>query len=123
MNTILAIIALFTQGIANKYDVPRKVVVTSYSTGKYTANGERYYPNGISVAVPRLKGSRLPRHPFGSYVTLSRNGNFVRARVNDICPLDRYDLSVGGMTKLLGKYEDTKINAILVKVELPKKKG
>jgi rare lipoprotein A len=63
-----------------------------YKTGKRTANGERYAPNGFTAAHRKL--------PFGTKlkVTNLRNGKTVVVRVNDRGPFIKrrvLDLSYG----------------------------
>jgi rare lipoprotein A len=63
-----------------------------YKMGRYTANGERFKPMGLTAAHRRL--------PFGTKlkVTNLRNGKFVVVRVNDRGPFIRgriLDLSLG----------------------------
>ena len=69
-----------------------------YKMGKRTANGERYYPYGLSCAHRRL--------PFGTLlkVTNLRNKRFVIVRVNDRGPFVKgrvLDLSLGA-ARVLG---------------------
>jgi rare lipoprotein A len=76
-------------------------VASFYKTGAVTANGERYNPNGLTAAHPKL--------PFGTMlkVTNLRNGKSVVVRVNDRGPFVKrriLDLSYGaakqiGLTK------------------------
>jgi rare lipoprotein A len=72
-----------------------------YKSGKVTANGERFKPNGYTAAHRKLKfGTKLR-------VTNLRNGKSVVVRVNDRGPFIRsrvIDLSLGaaraiGLTK------------------------
>jgi len=72
-----------------------------YRHGRITANGERYDPNGLTVAHKRL--------PFNTMVrfTNPENGRSVIARVNDRGPYIRgrdFDLSMRS-AQLLGFYE------------------
>lgn len=72
-----------------------------YKSGKKTANGERFNPNGLTAAHRTL--------PFGTRVRVTnlRNGKSVVVRINDRGPFIRgrvIDLSLGaanfvGMTK------------------------
>ena len=112
-------VLLFAQGNMKTEKMHQAITVTTYKMGRITANGERYDPSKITVAVPRIPHTRFPRHPYGSYVTISRGGNYVRARVTDLCGMNRYDLSTAAMTKLLGRYKETKVKALLIKVETP----
>lgn len=67
-------------------------IASTYSTGKVTANGERYRPNGISAAHKSL--------PFGTRVAVRnrRTGRTILVRVNDRGPFVAgriIDLSTG----------------------------
>ncbi len=68
-----------------------------YSMGKRTANGERYRPNGLSVAHRYLRfGTRIK-------VTNMRNGRSLTLRVNARGPFIRrriVDVSKGAARKL-----------------------
>ncbi len=69
-----------------------------YKSGKHTANGERYNPNGLTAAHRNL--------PFGTRlrVTNLRNGKSVIVRVNDRGPFIKrrvLDLSFGA-AKVIG---------------------
>ena len=54
------------------------VLASWYQHGKITANGERFDPNGFTVAHRTL--------PFGTFVILTRNNVSAVARVNDRGP-------------------------------------
>lgn len=67
-------------------------IASTYSTGRLTANGERYHPGGISAAHKRL--------PFGTRVLVRnrRTGRSIVVRINDRGPFVRgriIDLSSG----------------------------
>lgn len=72
------------------------VLASFYNSGRVTASGARFHPNGVSVAHRTL--------PFGTSVTFTnpRNGRTVTAAVNDRGPWGRaaalgvkFDLSQG----------------------------
>lgn len=70
---------------------------TWYSSGRYTANGERFDPNKLSVAHRTL--------PFGTILKLTNpeNGNSIKAVVNDRGPFTKgkdIDVSRGGAEAL-----------------------
>lgn len=70
----------------------REVAASWYNTGRITANGERFNPNGISAAHKTL--------PFGTMVTITnpKNGRSVTVRINDRGPFVKgvtIDLSRG----------------------------
>jgi rare lipoprotein A len=74
-------------------------IASNYSTGKLTANGERYKPLGISAAHKRL--------PFGTRVAVTnrRTGRSIVVRINDRGPFVRgriIDLSKGAARALGG---------------------
>lgn len=80
---------------------PRYITASWYRHGKITANGERFDPNGLTVAHKRL--------PFNTMIrfTNPENGLSIIARVNDRGPYIRgrdFDLSVRS-AQLLGFYE------------------
>jgi rare lipoprotein A len=58
----------------------REIVVSYYDSGRRTASGERFNPDGISAAHRTL--------PFGSSVTITNpeNGRAVTVRINDRGP-------------------------------------
>lgn len=67
-------------------------VASYYKSGKQTANGERFNPNGLTAAHRTL--------PFGTKVKVTnlRNGKSVVVRINDRGPFIRgrvIDLSLG----------------------------
>lgn len=110
-----------TISVKHHEGVWKKVNITTYSKsyeGTLNANGERYYGNIMTVAVPlskkRVHGFRKPVIPFGTYITLRYKNRFVKVRVTDTCPAGTYDLSTIAMKKLLGKYEDTKLHGELL---------
>ena len=85
----------FDSGVAAKSIVG---LASYYKSGKQTANGERFNPNGLTAAHRNL--------PFGTklLVTNLRNGKSVVVRVNDRGPFIRgrvIDLSLGA-AKLVG---------------------
>lgn len=71
-------------------------LTTFYWQGRRTANGERFYPNGLTAAHLRL--------PFGTrvHVTNPHNGRSVTVRINDRGPATHatYDLSRGAARAL-----------------------
>lgn len=74
-------------------------IASNYSTGKVTANGERYNPRGISAAHKRL--------PFGTRVAVinRRTGRSIVVRINDRGPFVKgriIDLSKGAARALGG---------------------
>ena len=74
-------------------------IASSYSTGKVTANGERYSPRGISAAHKKL--------PFGTRVAVinRRTGRSIVVRINDRGPFVKgriIDLSKGAARALGG---------------------
>ena len=74
-------------------------IASNYSTGKVTANGERYNPRGISAAHKRL--------PFGTRVAVinRRTGRSIVVRINDRGPFVKgriLDLSKGAAKALGG---------------------
>jgi rare lipoprotein A len=74
-------------------------IASNYSSGKVTANGERYNPRGISAAHKRL--------PFGTRVAVvdRRTGRSIVVRINDRGPfvIGRIiDLSKGAARALGG---------------------
>ena len=80
---------------------PRYITASWYRHGKITANGERFDPNGLTVAHKRL--------PFNTMIrfTNPENGLSIIARVNDRGPYIRgrhFDLSARS-AQLLGFYE------------------
>jgi rare lipoprotein A (peptidoglycan hydrolase) len=80
---------------------PRYVTASWYRHGRITANGERFDPNGLTVAHKRL--------PFNTMIrfTNPENGSSIIVRVNDRGPYIRgrdFDLSVRS-AQLLGFYE------------------
>jgi rare lipoprotein A len=75
-----------------------KGLASYYKTGKRTANGERYDPQGFTAAHRKL--------PFGTKVKVTnlRNGKSVIVRINDRGPFIRkrlMDLSYGA-AKVIG---------------------
>jgi rare lipoprotein A len=88
----------FDSGVAAKSTTG---IASYYKSGKQTANGERFNPNGLTAAHRTL--------PFGTKVRVTnlRNGKSVVVRINDRGPFIRgrvIDLSLGaaifvGMTK------------------------
>ena len=85
----------FDSGIAAKSTTG---LASYYKSGKQTANGERFNPNGLTAAHRTL--------PFGTKlrVTNLRNGKSVVVRINDRGPFIRgrvIDLSLGA-AKLVG---------------------
>ena len=88
----------FDSGVAAKSTTG---MASYYKSGKQTANGERFNPNGLTAAHRTL--------PFGTKVRVTnlRNGKSVVVRINDRGPFIRgrvIDLSLGaasfvGMTK------------------------
>ena len=86
-----------------EYVVIRRYMAVSswYRHGKVTANGERYDPNGLTVAHRRLPFNTLVRF------TNPNNGRVIIARVNDRGPYihgREFDLSMGS-AQLLGFIE------------------
>lgn len=80
---------------------PRYITASWYRHGRVTANGERFDPNGLTVAHKRL--------PFNTMIrfTNPENGLSIIARVNDRGPYIRgrdFDLS-SRSAQLLGFYE------------------
>lgn len=74
------------------------MVASWYQHGKRTANGERFNPDGLTVAHKTL--------PFGTRMRLTYNGKSVIVRVNDRGPFIKgrhLDLSRGA-AKTLGCY-------------------
>lgn len=74
-------------------------IASNYSSGKVTANGERYHPYGVSAAHKRL--------PFGTKVAVMnrRTGRSIVVRINDRGPFVRgriIDLSKGAARALGG---------------------
>ena len=74
-------------------------IASNYSSGKVTANGERYDPRGISAAHKRL--------PFGTKVAVinRRTGRSIVVRINDRGPFVKgriLDLSKGAARALGG---------------------
>jgi rare lipoprotein A len=88
----------FDSGVAAKSTTG---IASYYKSGKQSANGERFNPNGLTAAHRTL--------PFGTKVRVTnlRNGKSVVVRINDRGPFIRgrvIDLSLGaanfvGMTK------------------------
>ena len=88
----------FDSGVAAKSTTG---IASYYKSGKQTANGERFNPDGLTAAHRTL--------PFGTNVRVTnlRNGKSVVVRINDRGPFIRgrvIDLSLGaanfvGMTK------------------------
>jgi len=80
---------------------PRYIIASWYRHGRITANGERYDPNGLTVAHKRL--------PFNTMIrfTNPENGLSIIARVNARGPYIRgrdFDLSARS-AQLLGFYK------------------
>jgi len=80
---------------------PRYITASWYRHGKITANGERFDPNGLTVAHKRL--------PFNTMIRFTNpdNGLSIIVRVNDRGPYIRgrdFDLSARS-AQLLGFYE------------------
>ncbi len=72
-------------------------IASNYSSGKVTANGERFNPNGVSAAHKRL--------PFGTKVAVinRRTGRSIVVRINDRGPFVKeriLDLSRGAARAL-----------------------
>jgi rare lipoprotein A (peptidoglycan hydrolase) len=91
----------FTRRIRRSPQRPRYIIASWYRHGRITANGERYNPNGLTVAHKSL--------PFNTMIrfTNPENGISVIVRVNDRGPYIRgrdFDLSVRS-AQLLGFYE------------------
>jgi rare lipoprotein A len=66
-----------------------------YETGSITANGEKFRPDGLTVAHKKL--------PFGTILKLTRNGKSIIVRVNDRGPFIKgrtLDLSRGAARAL-----------------------
>lgn len=89
-----------------------------YSSGKRTANGQRYNPNGYSIAHRTL--------PFGTYVQLTnpQNGNKITAIVNDRGPfVKNREIDVSkGVAKSLGFINQGTASLIIEVYNRPKKK-
>lgn len=89
-----------------------------YSSGKKTASGEKYNPNGYSVAHRTL--------PFGTHVQLTnpQNGNKIVAIVNDRGPFVRSrEIDVSrGVAKSLGFINKGTQNLIIEVYNNSKKK-
>lgn len=84
------------------------VNATWYQSGHRTANGERFNPNGLTVAHKTL--------PFGTRVQFTKNGRSITARVNDRGPFRRgyqYDLS-RGLARALGHTGNGAIHATVL---------
>jgi rare lipoprotein A len=105
-NNLPPVETIFTQGLIEENIVP--IVETRpistytaraswYQMGRVTANGERYNPDGLTVAHRR--------YPFGTVIRLTNptNGRSVIVRVNDRGPFIRgrdFDVSRGAARQL-----------------------
>lgn len=91
---------LLTVFVLTSTEASAKTVWASwYQHGKVTANGERYNPDGLTVAHKFL--------PFGTKLRLTRNGKSIIVRVNDRGPFIKgreIDLSRGA-ARVLGCIE------------------
>jgi rare lipoprotein A len=91
---------LLTVFVLTSTQVSAKTVWASwYHEGKVTANGERYNPDGLTVAHKTL--------PFGTKLRLTYNGKSIIVRVNDRGPFIKgreLDLSRGA-ARALGCFE------------------
>lgn len=92
--TIIAVVALSVSAAEAK---PKQVSASWYESGKVTASGQKYYPDGFSAAHPNL--------PFGTVlrVTNPKNGRVITVIVNDRGPFVRgreLDLSRGSAIAL-----------------------
>lgn len=89
-----------------------------YSSGKKTASGQKFNPNGFSVAHRTL--------PFGTYVQLTnpQNGNKVTAVVNDRGPFVKSrEIDVSrGVARSLGFINKGTERLIIQVYNRPKKK-
>ncbi len=92
---LLAVTALWTMGFSDPY--LRPVTASYYATGAITANGEPFYPAGLTAAHRR--------YPFGTLLRVRNTANNLEVvvRVNDRGPyIDgrALDLSVGAAMRL-----------------------
>lgn len=99
----VVVAALFLSGCVTT-EAADKIVKKSYhghaswyKSGKKTASGEKFNPNGLSVAHRRL--------PFGTVLRITHvgNGNTIEAIVNDRGPFIKgreIDVSLGAAQKL-----------------------
>lgn len=109
-----------TQELDAEPPASRETVVRRYTAraswyrhGRITANGERYDPNGLTVAHKRL--------PFNTIVrfTNPETGAVVTTRVNDRGPFIRgreYDLSMGA-ARALGFLDRGVVNLVVEIIE------
>lgn len=102
----LRMLAVFSVGLVTAGFVPRgedlAVVASYYATGKITANGEAFDPQGMTAAHRKYKFGTLLR------VKNLANGREVIVRVNDRGPYvdgRSIDLTIGAAEKL-GMIED-----------------
>lgn len=97
IKTILAATAAFVVFAASA-NAANIGLASYYKSGKFTANGERYNPHGLTAAHRKLKFGTKVR------VTNLRNGKSVTVRVNDRGPFIGgriIDLSLGA-AKMIG---------------------
>jgi rare lipoprotein A len=92
MNKFLAALIALAFFATSPGEAATSGLASYYKTGKHTANGERYLPDGLTAAHRKL--------PFGTRlkVTNLRNGKTVIVRVNDRGPFIKrrvLDLSYG----------------------------
>lgn len=95
MRKIIAVMLLASL-MCSPVTAQTKVVSASwYKHGEVTANGERFNPDGLTVAHKNF--------PFGTILKLTRNGKVAIVRVNDRGPFVKgrtLDLSKGAATVL-----------------------
>jgi rare lipoprotein A len=87
----------FVVGFSTSAAMAECGIASHYSSGKATANGERYNPNGLSAAHKRL--------PFGTKVAVinRKTGRSIVVRINDRGPFVKgriLDLSRGAARAL-----------------------
>ena len=101
-------VAMVLSGCNTIQPESQQMVATWYMHGTHTANGERFNPDGMTVAHKTL--------PFNTKLRLTHNDKSVIVRVNDRGPFIKgrdIDLS-RGVAKILGCPGVCRINAEII---------
>jgi len=96
-----------------------RAAITTYGPGYHgrgTNSGEVYNENAMTAAAPVVrvngkvpKGRHRPSIPYGTWIEVRYKGRSIEVRINDTCVGGTLDLSRAAMTRLLGRYANTKV--------------